>query len=186
LVNTFLLLGAIGLTAWWASGSTTVVWRSQRRLMMWLGVALLGMVFIGTFGTFASLASTIFPSESFLEGVQKDFARDEHWLIRLRIWHPIIATALGVYLVVLRQRLLRVRPSQTVETLSFAILLLYGVQYALGALNAILLSPVWLQLTHLLMTDTLWLLLIFMSAAALSGAPASDAIDRRLAAASAD
>lgn len=173
LLNTFLLLGALGLTAWWGSGRAPVVLRGNRRAALLLGGALLGLVVLGMFGTLASLASTIFPSESFLAGVQRDFARDEHWLIRLRIWHPIVATALGGYLFALRRALLPTLPADTAaEPLSAALLALFAVQYALGGLNAVLLTPVWLQLVHLFLTDVLWLLALFLAATVLAQAPA--------------
>ena len=37
-------------------------------------------------------------------------------------------------------------------------------QAALGILNVLLLAPVWLQLTHLLVAEILWILLVLASA----------------------
>jgi len=37
-------------------------------------------------------------------------------------------------------------------------------QAALGVLNVLLLAPVWLQLTHLLAAEILWILLVLASA----------------------
>jgi len=37
-------------------------------------------------------------------------------------------------------------------------------QAALGVLNVLLLAPVWLQLTHLLVAEILWILLVLASA----------------------
>jgi len=37
-------------------------------------------------------------------------------------------------------------------------------QVALGVLNVFLLAPVWLQLTHLLVAEILWILLVLASA----------------------
>ncbi len=51
LVNTFLLLGSLALTAWWASGGALALLRGQpvRRLLV-LGGALAGIVLIGVSG----------------------------------------------------------------------------------------------------------------------------------------
>lgn len=166
LANTFLLLAAIGLTAWWSSRGG----RLQRgHPLAWpLAIALGGIVILGGFGTVASLASTIFPSESFLEGVQRDFMRDEHFLIRLRVWHPIVATVVGGYLVLLRRWVMQRAPSPAAETFSYALLVLFALQYALGALTAVTLAPVPLSLLHLLLSDLVWLSAIFLSAAVLT------------------
>jgi heme A synthase len=41
------------------------------------------------------------------------------------------------------------------------------VQVALGFVNVWLLAPVWLQLTHLLIADLLWIALVVLAASAL-------------------
>jgi heme A synthase len=41
-------------------------------------------------------------------------------------------------------------------------------QVALGLLNVILLAPVWLQLTHLLVADAIWIGVVLLGASALT------------------
>lgn len=171
LFNTYLLMGSIALTVWWAAGNPALSLRGQGRLVALVAAGLVGVILISAFGTFASLASHIFPSESFLQGVQNDFARDSHYLIRLRIWHPILATLIGFWLFYLGRLLNRLRPHPRSESLNLAVLVVFGLQYALGGLTAVLLAPIPLQLTHLLLAHLLWLLVLWQGADALA-APA--------------
>lgn len=48
-----------------------------------------------------------------------------------------------------------------------AIIILFIVQLVLGALNVQLRAPVWLQMVHLLLTSTIWLLVVWFTGAAL-------------------
>ena len=98
-------MASIALTARWSTGKAAVYWRENRPIISHLLLLLTGIIVIGSFGPIASLATTIFPSESFFEGVAKDFAREAHYLIRLRIWHPIIATAVGAFILYLNRTL---------------------------------------------------------------------------------
>lgn len=170
LTNTFLLMAALCLTAWWATRpDQTLTVAGKRKAFVALGIALAGLVLVSSFGTIASLASTIFPSESFLAGVQKDFARNVHYLVRLRIWHPILALVIGRYLLTMGQKLKDwFADEPLMRKLVNALLVIYGVQFALGSLNAILLAPIWLQLVHLLIAHLLWLCLVGLAALVLA------------------
>ena len=160
LVNTYLLLAFLGITVLYAYGMPPI--DRHQRMTRWLLIGLSGLLLLSAFGTLASLASTIFPSDTFVEGVRKDFSAESHYLVRLRIWHPIIATALGGYLWWL------VRQVPQAEQIGTWIIGMFMLQYAFGILNAVLLTPIWLQLTHLLLSDLIWLGLIWLSAIALS------------------
>ncbi|MCO5187577.1 MAG: COX15/CtaA family protein [Anaerolineae bacterium] len=168
LINTFLLTGSIALTAWWASGYPPVKWRTNRLLTTKMGLFLLGLMVLSVFGAIASLASTLFPSDTFVEGVQKDFAENVHYLIRLRIWHPVFATIVGLYLVYLYGNVNDTAPSTQGRRLSRWVMGLFWLQYMLGGLNAFLLAPIGLQLTHLLITHVMWVLAVLWTAAALA------------------
>ena len=174
LANTFLLMASLGLTVLWSSGKATIYWRENRPIRPHLILLLTSIIVIGSFGTIASLATTIFPSESFFEGIAKDFAREAHYLIRLRIWHPIIATVVGAFILYLNRTLPNLYPDPRVQRTLEALTLIYLIQFAMGGLNAILLAPAWLQLVHLLGAHLLWLTGIWLSAAVLSIAKRSN------------
>jgi heme A synthase len=168
LINTFLLTASIALTAWWASGYPAAKWRANRALTTKMLLFLLGLMILSVFGAIASLASTLFPSDTFIEGVQKDFTQNVHYLIRLRIWHPVFATAIGLFLIYLYGDVNDTAPSPQVRRLSRWVLTLFWLQYLFGAFNAFLLAPIWLQLTHLLVTHVMWVLAVLWTAAALA------------------
>jgi heme A synthase len=50
---------------------------------------------------------------------------------------------------------------------------LAAFQVALGFVNVWLLAPVWMQLTHLLAADLLWIALVVLTASALARRPAA-------------
>ena len=160
LVNTYLLLGALTLTAWWAA-------RDEPERLVWPGVngvilvvGLLGLLALGASGAVTALGDTLFPAGSLAEGIQQDFSPTAHFLIRLRILHPVIAVSVGVYLLaaVFWLRSGRRTPIQTIIT--NLLIGLFACQLALGIMNIYLLAPVWLQMIHLVMSDLIWAALV--------------------------
>ncbi|HBA91603.1 MAG TPA: cytochrome oxidase assembly protein [Anaerolineaceae bacterium] len=160
LVNTYLLLGALTLTAWWAA-------RGEPERLAWPGingvilvVGLVGMLVLGASGAVTALGDTLFPAASLAEGIQQDFSPTAHFLIRLRILHPVIAASVGVYLLA-AVFWLRSRRRMTIQTKITNLLIgLFACQLALGILNIYLLAPVWLQMIHLVMSDLIWAALV--------------------------
>lgn len=165
LVNTFLLMGAIALTAWWASGGPRVQWRGANG---WRLPALIGLgatLVLGVSGAVTALGDTLYPSASFLDGIKSDFAPTAHALIRFRVYHPLFAMLVGGYLGGFAIAALLKRRSAIVQPIAMALLGLILVQWALGGLDAILLAPVWMQLIHLVLADALWIAAVLLSAA---------------------
>ncbi len=76
LINTFLLLGALTLTAWWASGGRPIRLRDQGKTgwLLFGGFAML--MILGASGAITALGDTLFPAGSLVEGIQQDFARN--------------------------------------------------------------------------------------------------------------
>ena len=101
LANTFLLLASLTLTAAWASGARRLRLAGRARLSWPLGIGLLGVLILGVTGAITALGDTLFPSGSLVEGMAQDFSPTAHFLIRLRVIHPVVATLTGVYVVIL-------------------------------------------------------------------------------------
>ena len=169
LVNTLLLVGAITLTAWWAGGGQAIRLRGQGAAGWMLGVGVLAVLALGATGAITALGDTLFPSESLGAGFAEDLNPTAHFLIRLRFWHPALAIATGIYLLVISQILSRQRPSQGAQLGATLLLLLFLAQLGVGAINLALLAPITLQIIHLLMADLVWVALVLLSAATLSG-----------------
>lgn len=166
LVNTFLLVGALALTAWWASGGRPVQLGRQRILQVITGIALAAMLLLGASGAVTALGDTLFPATSLSEGLQQKFSPTAHFLVRLRLFHPIIAVAVGVYIIIVMGVINARQPNPLTHRLSRVFTVLYGVQLVAGAVNVVLLAPIWLQLVHLLVSDLLWILLVLFAASA--------------------
>ena len=165
LVNTFLLVGAIALSAWWASGAPRIQWRGAN---VWRLSALVGLVatlVLGVSGAVTALGDTLYPSASFLDGIRSDFAPTAHALIRFRVYHPLFAMLVGAYLCGFAIAALLKNKSAWVQPLAASLLGLVLVQWALGGLDAVLLAPVWMQLIHLVLADALWIAALLLSAA---------------------
>jgi len=163
LVNTFFLLASLSWTAWLASHPVRDVKTQQPGLMAILLVGLAGMLVLGASGALTALGDTLFPVQSLTEGIQQDFSSSAHFLIRLRILHPSVAMVVGVYLILLAG-IIRWKVEGS-ETQRWGRLLTMGVFLQLGAglLNVLLLAPVWMQIVHLFLADTIWIMLALLT-----------------------
>lgn len=168
LINTFLLVGAQALTAWWASGRSRLVVRGQGLAGALVGAGVAGMMLLGITGAIAALGDTLFPASSLTEGFRQDLSETAHILLRLRVLHPVLAVGVGALLVVAGNLLARLRPSAEVKQAATALGGLYAVQLVAGLTNLVLLAPVWMQLVHLLLADLVWIALLRLSVAALA------------------
>jgi heme A synthase len=165
LVNTFMLLGVLTLTAWWASGGAPMQWRGQGWAGWALWVGFIGISLVGASGAVIALGDTLFPVASLAEGWQQKFSPTAHFLIRLRPYHPIIAIAVGIYLILIAGILNILSPSPIRRALTKLLTGLYFAQLAAGAVNVALLAPIWMQLGHLLLSDLILIVwVIFMAA----------------------
>jgi heme A synthase len=167
LVNTFLLLAAMALTAWWASGGAGP--RSGQRLVAWvMGVPLSALLFVGATGAVTALGDTLFPSSSLAAGLREDFSPTAHLFIRLRGVHPVIAAMTGAATVIAVGLVRTLRPSPAVRSWSRATSVLVAAQVTAGIVSLLARAPVWMQLVHLLLADCLWIALVLTAGAALA------------------
>jgi len=113
----------------------------------------------------------MFPVDSLRHAVLQDFSSSSHILLRLRVLHPIAAIIGSIYVLWLAHTFWRKR--KHFERVALLTITLTG-QIALGAMNVVLLAPVWLQMTHLLVAEIFWILLVLASANQLFAANHSD------------
>lgn len=175
LLNTFLLLAALTITAYWASGGRAV--RFQRGLDLWLiGIGLVATMVVGASGALAALGDTLFPVQSLAEGIRQDFSPTAHFLVRLRILHPTISILVGIYLI-LATGVINLRTKDAaLHRVARVLTILITVQLGAGFLNVLLLAPVWMQIVHLLLADLVWIALVLLAAInfAVQGEPVSN------------
>lgn len=120
---------------------------------------LVGLSIVLVTGAIAALGSHLMPSESLLHGLTHDLAADSHLAVRLRILHPICALAISLGLLLFAQISVGERPASSQGLWYRRFALTTGVAVAIGLATLYLLAPVWLKLTHLLMTNILVIVL---------------------------
>lgn len=170
LVNTFLLLAALSLTAWWTMGGPAVRVRGQGKVSLIFALGLAGTLLIAVSGAVAALGDTLFPANSLAEGIRQDLSPAAHFLIRLRLLHPVFAVGIGLYIVAAASYVNTfLRPGGTrTKKLASVLTTLFLLQLGVGISNVLLLAPIPLQLTHLLLADFFWIALVLTSASALA------------------
>lgn len=166
LVNTFALLAALGLTARWAREPATPRTSPRGPVPALLAVAMAGLVAVAVTGGVAALGNTLFPVRSLAEGLVQDFSPTSHFLLRLRVLHPFLGVGFGVLTAVVAAVTAFRSGAQRVLVLAGVVLSLVIVQIFCGFATLLLLAPVWLQLVHLLLADSLWIAVVLLASVA--------------------
>ena len=160
LVNTLLLLGALALTAWFSKGG---FYFGRHRWSRWVLAALPIAALVSVAGAIAALGDTLFPAATLAQGFHQDFSGTANFLLRLRVLHPILAALAACYFVSISIAVLRSKQFPMARRLASSLLILVILQLSAGALNLLLLAPVWMQITHLLLADLVWISLVLLA-----------------------
>ena len=160
LVNTFLLLGSLGVTAWWGSGFQRPRTEGKEKSIRWLWIGAIVLLILGATGALNALADTIFPANSVAEGIADEFGPTAPLLLRLRIIHPVVAIAGGILVGWIAADVAR-RGSRTTKRLASAVSIAVLLQFFVGIANIFFLTPLSIQVTHLMVADLLWLSFVF-------------------------
>jgi heme A synthase len=174
LLNTFILLAALTLTAWY---SENVYHRPavDRRSVGLLAAAAAGLLLVGVSGSVAALSNMLFPSASLAEGLAKDLSPASDALLRLRFLHPLLSIFTGVYIIFLAGWLKK-RSSGfagSPKYLSWLSALLM-IQLAFGAATLLMLGPIVMQVGHLLLADAIWIVFVLASVSQVHGPAYTD------------
>lgn len=174
LTNTFLLLGALTLTAWWAEGGAVPHPAPLGARAVRVTLSLAAVLVLGAGGAVTALGDTLVLGGG-LDPAENPVVAA---LVGARVFHPTMAF---VVLAVLGATVALTR-SPRPRAMGLGVLALFVVQMGLGALNVWLLAPVWMQIVHLLMTDLIWIGLVVFASEALAapaGVPAEQHARRR-------
>ena len=158
LINTLCLLACLTLTVWWARGGGPL--RLRGRALWPAGIALALFVLVGISGAIAALGDTLFPAHSLAEGFRQDLDPASSIFLRLRLLHPMLAVVTAAFLAFFATWRRR-----------WSLLALVALQVGAGALNLLLLAPIWMQMIHLLLADLVWIALVLLCAATLQSPP---------------
>lgn len=151
LLNTFVLLAALALTAYWLGGGAPASPSRHPRTWRWVVAGGVAVLFIAGTGAITALADTLFPKEGAAS------AAVEHFLTDLRIVHPILAVAVVVvaWWVVARRHI----DSTPVGLMAVVV----GLQLLSGVLMITLGVPLWMQVVHLALADLLWITYVLVT-----------------------
>jgi heme a synthase len=165
LANTLLLIGALALTAHFLSRKAAPLRGVVHFPHLGLaGLGLLATLIVGMSGTLAALGDTLFPATSLSSAFSQDFSGQGSWLVRLRLLHPLCGLVAGVFICWLLVRAVFRESRAADRGLALGVAGLLAVQYALGVVDIALLTPVWVQILHLLGADLLWISLVVLCA----------------------
>ncbi len=163
LVNTMFLVAALTWTALLltvregaALGSPAAT-AMQGRVRQVAGLLLL----VAASGAIVALGDTLFPAKDLVSGMAEDLSPTAHFLVRLRVLHPVLAigTSVALWLVLgATEKLNHNRGLLAQLTLACRFLLIS--QVTIGILNWLLMAPHWLQLVHLGVSNALWVAVI--------------------------
>ena len=168
LANTFVLLACLTLTAHWCTTDARLQPGTVSRFGWTFGTGAIALVAVGKSGAVAALGDTLYPAQSVLGGLAQDVSATAHFLVQLRIAHPILAVA-GAFLVAFAaSRVLQATDDGGARGAAWTVSALALLQLAGGLLNVALLAPVWMQIVHLLLADLLWIAFVLLAVRALS------------------
>ncbi|MSP23604.1 MAG: heme A synthase [Myxococcales bacterium] len=168
LVNTFLLVGAMTLTAHCATTRGPMRF-AGRVVVSVLGlVGTLGILFTAATGGVAALGDTLFPPKTIGAALAEDFSPTAHVLVRMRHIHPFAAIGTALGLLLIRHVVASRVPTPGVAWRGVTLRVAVVSQVVVGFLNMMMLAPVWMQLVHLLLADAVWIAFVLFIATALA------------------
>ena len=160
LFNTFALIAAYALTAWRAAGRSdfSIAEAGHRGRTLMFG--LVTLLVIAGLGALNALADTLFPADSLESAFREEFQTAAPFLLQVRVLHPLVAIAggLGIVWIV---RYLSIGMSDSARKRGRTIVWLVVAQFGVGLINIALLTPLELQVIHLLLADLLWIAYLF-------------------------
>lgn len=174
LVNTLILTGSAVLTVWWSHDDRDLRFAALGRGSWLLLAGLLALLVTSMTGAVTALGDTLFPvapsADAMLSHVRDELSSANHFLVRLRIVHPVVAVvaAGALYGVGAWAR----EYSHDELTPRFARALQHAVvaQVVVGIATIGLAAPGFMQIVHLLMAQIVWMAAVLTAASAWGGA----------------
>lgn len=172
LINTFILLSFLVLTARYASGGAALRFDHKRKFLVALAIGVLAVFIVGISGSIAALTHMVFPSGTLTEGLANDLSSTSHILLRLRLLHPITAILTSVFLIFLTGWVVKESGGEkSASKWSNILSLLLLAQLAFGSATLFMRAPIVMQIGHLLFADGIWISYVLFAAAFLSSNP---------------
>ncbi len=183
LINTFLLVASITLTAGFVSNlfnkfalcNIQLIKTVHKKQFLMSSLCLLLLLLTGVTGALTALSDTVFKPTEFAHNLYQDFFAPSHILNMLKMFHPVIAlvtSGIIAFFVFTNTRFVNFasadnanvnfnahfKDSKTIVISAAFILFIISTQIAVGLFNMLFFTPIVLQLVHLFLADILWIL----------------------------
>jgi len=165
LANTYILLMTLTVTAWLSGKNHTIRMRGNQFLAFLVVTGIILAILFSAMGAVTALGDTLFPPESLFE---KDQVSAGHFLVRLRVYHPVMAILTSGYLIAVVRYVQR---KQLGEKVNFRGNFLIGailIQVLAGGFTVLTLAPLFMQVVHLLFADVFWISLVLFTSEVLT------------------
>lgn len=160
LVNTSLLTGAMVCTAYWGGRQRPQLAQLSTALRWTFGIGAAFLLITSMSGAVTALGDTLYPvdaaSQPIMDRLQLRGHEAAHFLVRLRVLHPVFALIAGLYVATIGAGLALRSESSTSKLWGNITAAFVVVQITLGFINIALSAPGWMQLTHLAVATGLW------------------------------
>lgn len=160
LVNTYILLFTLTVTAWKANLPHEVRPRNDKRANTLIGIGLISAILFSAMGAVTALGDTLFPAEALFSGVPHGLEGAGRFLVQLRVIHPIMAILTSSYLFLVVRHLLNREMGSRTDKRGKWLLTVIGVQVMAGGFTVLTLAPIFMQILHLLLADVFWISLV--------------------------
>ncbi|MBL91944.1 MAG: hypothetical protein CMH56_09070 [Myxococcales bacterium] len=164
LVNTFFLTGSAAAAAFFAMKPVPHVSMSPQLAWMVRGTGAF-MVLVAMAGAITALGDTLFPvavteGTGFFAHIKEDLDVTSHFLVRLRIFHPVLAIIFALVVIMTGLRVFDETKDQQVFVSKMGKALMHCtlLEVVVGSLNIFLGAPGYMQLIHLFFAQVLWTL----------------------------
>lgn len=154
LLNTFCLLGSL-VFLYFSSKNLDVKNINFGPYKKDFKIAVFTFFLMAITGSWAAFSSTLFPSASLSSGVLADFSANSSWFLKIRVFHPIVTALCAAILFIFSLKWKKNFNSSFASCFPFILV----IAFIFGWITLLSLSPTWLKLSHLFLTDMLWIVM---------------------------
>jgi heme A synthase len=166
LVNTYLLMAVVYLAWWWGKGNRAIQLRVSSPARTFFILAAVGIAIVSVTGAITALGDTLYPiaGGTTLSDRITGGEMSGHYLVRLRVVHPVLACTVALYLMTAPWNVAtdRTKPAAMLITVAAITQVLFGLA------NVYLAAPAGMQLGHLFLALVVWLSVVNFAAETMS------------------
>ena len=165
LANTYILLATLTVTAWLSGKKHEIRMRGDQFIAILVGLGVIMAILFSAMGAVTALGDTLFPPQSLFE---KDMDSAGHFLVRLRVYHPVMAILTSGYLIAVVRYVQRKELGERVKFRGNFLIGAILIQVLAGGFTVLLLAPLFMQVLHLLLADVFWISLVLFTSEVLT------------------